>query len=239
MRSKKAQGELITMVLIILVIVAAVSIVAGIIFSLLNKSKQNIEGSSGCWGIDLEIVSAVPEIGVCYYGTESQTCINGFPNIKKGDSCPKDPPNGCSSSIAATWYKGDVGTCKYTPIGSNPCNQIDITNVPQSKDNDNKNCPQDGNCQITWTKTGTIGSDAVVNIKRNAGAPNTIGVIPVLLVNGTISSIAPSKNLAELDTAVFTSSFLALSKGDSIEIGVKLANGAICDSIKKTPVIVV
>jgi hypothetical protein len=107
MRSKKAQGELITTVLIILVIIAAVSIVAGVIFTLLNKGKSTIESSSACWGVSLEVVSATPESGNCTY---TGTC-GVLSNVPKGrgtnnaSNCP--PTNGACTLVttANAWVK--------------------------------------------------------------------------------------------------------------------------------------
>lgn len=55
MKNKKAQGEIITTVLIILLVLAAIVIVWQVVQSTVNKGAKQVESQSGCLGVGVEV----------------------------------------------------------------------------------------------------------------------------------------------------------------------------------------
>lgn len=55
MKSKKAQSELITTVLIILLVLAAIVIVWQVVMGVLNKGKSSVESQSECLGFSIAV----------------------------------------------------------------------------------------------------------------------------------------------------------------------------------------
>jgi len=96
MKFKKAQGEIITTVLIILLVLAAVVIVWQVVQGTVNKGAEQVASQSNCMGLNVVVLSANStdnkivirrEVGATSAGAVTPTLyINGIKNLTVSNS---------------------------------------------------------------------------------------------------------------------------------------------------------
>lgn len=98
MKSKRGQSEIITTVLIILLVLAAIVIVWQVVQGTLNAGKEDINKKRDCLGLDIVVVSAVASKGSCAAGTGMPVgCV--FSNLVMGTACPTN----ATCTVAGAW----------------------------------------------------------------------------------------------------------------------------------------
>ena len=114
MKNKKAQSQIITTVLIILLVLASIVIVWQAYKGLVQRGTEEVESKAGCIGLDLNIAEVT-----CSAGTVSVTVTRGGDNV-----------DGTDLIISATNADGDS-----VPVSGESINPLEsnVINIPMGE----------------------------------------------------------------------------------------------------------
>lgn len=110
MNSKRGQSEIITTVLIILLVLAAIVIVWQVVQGTLNQGKKDIGSKKDCLGLDVVVVKAVAAKGTCSYAAPAPAGCTANNIVIGGTASNANCPTNTTCNTAATWTQSSSGS---------------------------------------------------------------------------------------------------------------------------------